>query len=60
MRKIDWWKSKTLWIAVAQAVAGIIAVVISENPELQYVGVLVTVKSVLDFYLRYTTNRAIK
>ena len=58
--KKDWYKSKTLWIAVVQALAGIWAVVEMENPEVKTLGAVAIVKSAIDWYLRLNTSKAIK
>ena len=50
-------KSRTLWVAVAQGVVGILAVVLTEYPEL---GGVVIVKSIIDFGLRYITKQPVK
>jgi len=46
------WESKTVWLAVLQAVASILAVIFSENPTLMAVGWLGTLKSVVDIMVR--------
>ena len=53
MQTKPFWQSKTLWIALAQGVIGILVVVQTSNPEL---GWIVIVKSVLDMYIRTTTT----
>ena len=58
--KKEWYKSRTLWIAVAQSIVGIITVFIAENPELKVVGGMATVKSVIDTWLRFNTVRGLK
>lgn len=50
-------KSKTFWIAVLQAVAGIAVVFSSAYPE---IGGLILAKSVLDVLLRVVTTTTIK
>lgn len=52
-------KSRTVWLAIAQAIAGILAVILAENPELATVGSIVIAKAALDFVLRMDTKEAI-
>lgn len=49
--------SKTFWLAVAQAVAGIIVVALTE---LDLVGYVATFKSIFDILLRMATSDPIK
>ena len=51
-----WYQSKTLWIALAQGVIGVLVVVQTSNPDL---GWIVIVKSVLDIYIRSITTTAL-
>lgn len=53
----QWYESKTLWIAVAQAVAGILTVFVSENPEIDFIGIAMLVKSIIDGWVRINTNK---
>lgn len=53
-------KSRTVWIAIAQAILGVLLAVTVENPALEQVGLIVMVKSVLDFFLRLNTTTALK
>lgn len=46
-----------MWIAIIQAIAGVVAVAVSEYPE---VGWLVIVKATLDIALRLDTTTPIK
>ena len=59
MVKIPWYKSKTLWLAVLQAIASLLGT-LSTSPEFQTLGWLGIVKSLVDIYLRTNTDRAIK
>lgn len=59
MRK-NWYESRSLWIAIFQGIAGVLVIFFAENPEFAVVGVGATVKSFLDMYLRYTTNKEIR
>jgi len=49
------WASKTVGVAVLQAVAGVLAALVSANPTLVTVGWVMVVKSVLDVALRFVT-----
>lgn len=53
----DWYRSKTLWIAVGQGVLGVFIALIAEYPEF---GGLLIAKSVLDVGLRIVTEQPIK
>ena len=55
-----WWQSKTMWTAVVQGVAGVAAVFLAEQPELQTVGWIAISKSVIDTYLRTTTKQPLE
>lgn len=52
-----WYQSKTIRIALIQAIAGLLAVFASEYPEL---GVIAVIKSFVDILLRFTTEEKIK
>jgi uncharacterized membrane protein len=56
----EWWLSRTIWVAVAQAVLGIIGAILVANPEIKIAGGLLMIKSIIDILLRLDTNRAIK
>lgn len=58
--KKDWYKSKTLWLATLQGISGIVTVLVSENPQLDAVGGVAVLKSVLDVALRLITVKEIK
>lgn len=51
-----WYLSRTLWVAVIQAVSGVLVAVYAADPALANVGIGALVKSVLDFYLRFSTT----
>lgn len=53
-------QSKVFWLAVIQAVIGVIAVFTTSYPELQVVGSIAVVKSILDVLLRTVTQLPIK
>jgi hypothetical protein len=53
-------QSKTFWVAVIQAVIGIVVVFTSTYPELQAVGSIAVAKSILDVILRVLTQYPIK
>jgi uncharacterized membrane protein len=48
----DWYKSKTIWIAIIQAIIGVLVVIETQYPG---VGFIVLFKSVLDTFLRVAT-----
>ncbi len=52
--------SKVFWVAVIQAVIGVIAVFTTTYPELQVIGGVAVVKSILDVLLRLATQLPIK
>lgn len=52
--------SKTFWLALAQAVAGLITVFFSDNPGLDAVGGLAVVKSAIDILVRMRTSQPIR
>lgn len=51
------WKSKTFWIAIVQAVAGIAVAVFTE---LDLVGYVAVVKSIVDIIIRLITAEPVK
>ena len=52
-----WYNSKTIWIAVIQALAGIVAAFVYQYPE---IGLLLVVKSGVDITLRLITEMPVK
>lgn len=54
-----WYQSRTIRIAIVQALIGVFAAFISSYPEIQAVGVVAIVKSFLDIALRYVSNTPI-
>ena len=52
----SWYESRTLWLAVAQGVAGVLVALFSVNPTLETIGWIAAVKSIVDGYLRITTK----
>lgn len=55
------WQSKTVWIAILQAIAGVMAVVFAENPGLVTIGWVGVVKSVVDVAVRlFLTSTAVR
>lgn len=50
-------KSRTVWLAVAQAIAGIVVAMIAADPAIEKIGFIVVLKSVLDFFLRLDTKK---
>jgi len=53
----QWWQSKTIQIAMIQAIIGIVVAFTSQYPEM---GGLLMVKSVLDIILRTLTTEPVK
>ena len=51
--------SKVFWLAIAQAVAGILTIALAQDPALTTVGWVMNAKSVLDIILRFTTTQAV-
>lgn len=52
-------KSKTVWFAILQAIAGIVTVIIANDPALQSVAAIAIFKSALDITLRAMTTEPI-
>ena len=53
-------KSRTIQLAILQALSGLIIALLAEFPEADAAGVLLIAKSLLDIVLRADTNSAIK
>lgn len=51
----DWYKSRTIWIAIIQAVIGITVAVTHEFQDAAWVGGALILKSALDMILRAIT-----
>lgn len=51
--------SKTIWLAVAQGVVGVIVAVFAADPALKTTGVGAIVKSIVDIYLRMNTTQPV-
>lgn len=56
----NWYKSKTILLAFAQAIASVLVVFFLEYPELRVVGGVGLFKSALDIYIRFNTDEALK
>lgn len=54
-----WYQSKTVWIAIAQGVAGVLAAIFASDPGIRTVGFLGMLKSGVDFYIRLSTSSTI-
>ena len=54
----NWYHSRTIQIAIAQAILGLVTVFISEGV-IKDIGFVAIVKSILDFFLRLSTNKTI-
>ena len=55
-----WYLSRTIIVAVLQAILGIVTVILVEQPEIKGAGGLAILKSVLDVILRLDTKKSIK
>ena len=55
--KKEWYYSRTVWVAIAQAILGILTAALAAEPELQQVGSLLLLKSAADLLLRALTNK---
>lgn len=55
MNTKKWYESRTVWIAVAQGVAGIVAAIFAADPAIKTTGAGLVLKSLYDIYLRLTT-----
>ncbi len=49
------WKSRTVILAIAQALVGVLVVINTQDPTLGLAGLVAIVKSGLDVYIRMTT-----
>lgn len=54
-----WYQSKTVWLSIAQGVAGIIVAILAQDPAIKGAGVLAVIKSILDFFVRLNTTATI-
>ena len=59
MESKHWYQSKTIRIAIVQAIVGVLAAFISAYPELKAVGIIALLKSFLDIALRYDSTTPI-
>lgn len=57
--KKSWYQSKTVWLAIAQGVLGVMTALTTANPELATIGWIATGKSLLDMFLRFGTIKEI-
>lgn len=55
-----WYKSKTVWIAILQAIAGIILLIATEYPDAEIIASAMMVKSVLDIIVRGLTSATVE
>lgn len=55
-----WWKSKTVWIAILQGVAGFIVAISANDPTLQNIAAFAILKTVVDLTLRAITIEPIE
>jgi hypothetical protein len=54
-----WYQSRTIRIAIVQAIIGIFTAILATYPELQAVGIVAIAKSIIDILLRYVSNAPI-
>ena len=52
-------QSKTVWLSILTAIAGVMTVILGENPQLNTVGWITIVKAVIDFGLRMITSKPV-
>lgn len=52
-----WYESKTILLAIAQGIIGVLVVLESNYPSVGWVAIA---KSVVDFYVRYNTSQPIQ
>lgn len=60
MEQKKWYTSKTLLLAIAQAIVAVIVTIVGEFPEADIVSGLLAFKSVLDIGIRLVTSSEIK
>ena len=53
----DWYKSKTVWLAMLQFAVGGLVMLQTEYPNVGYIAMI---KSILDIGLRFVTEKPIK
>ncbi len=51
--------SRTVWLAIAQGIAGVLVALYATDPSLTNIGWLAVVKSIIDFYLRMNTTQQV-
>ena len=56
----DWWKSRTIWLAVIQFAIGGMVALQANSPEFASVGWFAMAKSILDLMLRFLTTQAVR
>lgn len=52
----QWYQSRTIWVAIGQAVVAVITAYLATNPTIQVAGYLVMFKSIIDILLRCNTE----
>ena len=57
MKKKPLWKSRTVILAILQAIVGILTAVLAADPDLQKIGGLLMLKSSADLLLRVLTEK---
>lgn len=59
----EWYKSKTIWLAILQFVAGVIGIIVGllqGQSGVDIAGLIVAGKAVVDLYLRFQTETGLK
>ncbi len=60
METKPWYKSKTVWFAIAQAITGIATAILAADPNIKLAGIVATIKSTADLYIRFSTTQPIQ
>ena len=55
-----WYTSKTMWIAIVQAVLGTVMMMISQEVAFNALGAMMIAKSAIDAGMRFITNQPIQ
>lgn len=55
-----WYQSRTIQVAIAQGILGVITAFVANDPALESLGALVVIKSILDFFLRLDTIKGLE
>ena len=55
-----WYKSWTVWVAILQGFAGVLAAIVATDPNMKAAGGLATLKAAIDLVLRIKTTEGIQ